>query len=117
MTNAYSEQRRLRTDEKYHSRSAARLNAALQRGDIAAFLESLNVLLRAQGFAAISRKTGLNRTWLYKALSPESNPGIHATTLLLSAPGFRLCVKRLAKRPEKRRHVLHDATPHGPQQG
>src|SRR5689334_9923349 len=105
MTVAYNEQRRFRTDEKYHARSAALLNAALGRGDIAAFLESLNILLKAHGFAAISRKTGLNRTWLYKAVSPKSNPGIHATTLLLSALGFRLCVKRLAKRPEKRRHV------------
>src|SRR5689334_4760076 len=102
MTNAYSERRRFRTDEKYHTQSAARLNAALRRGDIAAFLESLNILLRGQGLAAISRKTGLNRTWLYKAVSPASNPGIHATTLLLSALGFRLCVKRVAKRPEKR---------------
>ena len=82
--------------DKYYAQSAALLDNALRHQDIAAFLDALNVLVKAEGYAAVAQKTRLNRTWLYKAISPSANPGIRTIVALLSAFDFRLCVKRRA---------------------
>ena len=73
------------------------LDTALERQDGVAFLTALHVIVRAHGFAAVARKTGLNRTWLYKAISASGNPGLHTILSLLRALGWRLCVQEHRK--------------------
>jgi probable addiction module antidote protein len=89
--------RRARSDE----RAAALLDTALRRQDSAAFLGALNVVIRAHGYAAVAQKTGLNRTWLYKAISPSANLGIRTVVTLLAALGLRLRVEQVTKLPEQ----------------
>ena len=96
MTYKYSAHSDVQRREKHYAQSAALMDTALQRQDIAAFLDALNVLVKAEGYMAVAQKSGLNRTWLYKAISPSAKPGIHTIIALLSALGFRLCVKRVA---------------------
>ena len=97
MTYKYRAQSDVQRRDKYHAQSAALMDTALQRQDIAAFLDALNVLVKAEGYMAVAQKSGLNRTWLYKAISASANPGIHTIVALLSALGLCLCVKSLAK--------------------
>ena len=79
--------------EELDQGALALLDTALERQDGAAFLNALHVIVRAHGFAAVARKTGLNRTWLYKAISASGNPGLHTILSLLRALGLRLCVQ------------------------
>jgi probable addiction module antidote protein len=88
--------RRARSDE----RAAALLDTALRRQDSAAFLGALNLMVRAHGYAAVAQKTGLNRTWLYKAISPSANLGIRTVMRLLAALGLRLRVEQLTEPPD-----------------
>jgi probable addiction module antidote protein len=88
--------RRARSDQ----RAAALLDTALRRQDSAAFLGALNLMVRAHGYAAVAQKTGLNRTWLYKAISPSANLGIRTVVALLAALGLRLRVEQLTQPPD-----------------
>src|ERR1044071_6417934 len=63
-------QRREELDEG----ALALLDTALEHQDVGAFLEALHMIVRAHGFAALSRKIGTNRTWLYKTISRSGNP-------------------------------------------
>src|SRR4026208_2054203 len=64
--------------------AASELDAALSEGEIEVFLLSLQKGIRARGgFAAVARKTGLNRTALYKILSTSGNPTLSTLTALL----------------------------------
>jgi len=76
--------------------AARRLDAALSEGDIEAFLQSLQKVIRARvGFTAVARNTGLNRTALYSILSSSGNPTLSTLVILLSAVGLRLAVEPL----------------------
>src|SRR5262245_40834866 len=86
------------TREEFNDVATALLNQALDREDGAAFLEALNVIVRAHGFAAVARRTKLNRTWLYRAISSSGNVSLHTLISLLSALGLRLSVERPGKR-------------------
>ena len=98
MTYKYSVRSAIDRHEKYYAQSAALLDAALQRQDVAAFLDALDVLVKAEGYAAVARKAGLNRTHLYKAISPSANPRVHTIVALLSALDLRLCVETALQR-------------------
>jgi len=55
--------------------AASELDAALSEGEIEVLRLSLQKVIRAGGgYAAVARKTGLNRTGLYKMLSSRGNP-------------------------------------------
>lgn len=54
---------------------AAYLEAALEEGDPALIAAALGDIARAKGMTQVARETGLGRESLYKALSPEGNPG------------------------------------------
>jgi probable addiction module antidote protein len=88
--------RRARSDEQ----AAALLDTALRRRDTTAFLGALNLVVKAHGYAAVAQKTGLNRTWLYKAIFPSGNLGIRTIVALLSALSLRLRVEPLTKPPD-----------------
>ena len=76
--------------------AASELDAALGEGEIKVFLLSLQKVIRAgSGYAAIARKTGLNRTALYKMLSSSGNPTLSTLIALLPLAGLRLSVEPL----------------------
>ena len=77
--------------------AARRLDAALSEGDIEAFLLSLQKVIRAGGgYGAVARKTGLNRTALYKIASSSGNPTLSTLIALLFLAGLRLSVEPLS---------------------
>jgi probable addiction module antidote protein len=76
--------------------AAARLDAALNGNETQAFMVTLKEVIRARGgFSATARKTGLNRTALYKIVSEHGNPGLSTLVVLLSVVGLRLSVTPL----------------------
>jgi probable addiction module antidote protein len=91
----------VRRRARSHEQAAALPDAALRRQDSAAFLGALNLIVRAHGYAAVAHRTGLNRTWLYKAISPSANLGIRTVVRLLAALGLRLRVEQLSKPPDQ----------------
>ena len=78
-------------------RIAARtLDAALSERALEVFAQSLKEVVRARGgFTAVARKTGLNRTALYKTLSSGGNPTLSTLIVLLPVVGLRLSVEPL----------------------
>ena len=67
------------------------LNAALEGGDISAFLLALQNVIQAQGgVAALAKKTKKSRTSLYKTLSKKGNPYLETTSEILSVMGMHL---------------------------
>jgi len=68
----------------------AYLKAALEEGDPALVSAALGDIARAKGMSEIARLTGRGRESLYKALSPEGNPGFSAVPKVVRALGLRL---------------------------
>ncbi len=66
------------------------LEAALEEGDPALVAAALGDIARAKGMAQISRKTGLGRESLYKALSSEGNPEFATVLKVVRALGLQL---------------------------
>jgi probable addiction module antidote protein len=76
--------------------AASRLDSALEQNDTRTFMAVLKEVIHARGgFTATARKTGLNRTALYKIVSMQGNPVLTTLMLLLSVVGLRLAVKPL----------------------
>ncbi len=76
--------------------AASMLDTALSSGDVSSFMLFLKEVVKARGgFTATARKTGLNRTALYKIVSPHGNPSLSTLIALLSVVGLRLSVKPL----------------------
>jgi probable addiction module antidote protein len=71
---------------------AAYLDAVLEDGDPDLLKAALGDIARAKGMAEIAKATGLGRTNLYKALSPDGNPEFATVAKVLKALGLRLTV-------------------------
>ena len=60
-------------------------------GDEKAFLYALSIATKVQGgFSKISKKTGLNRENLYRALSKNGDPRLSTFMIVLHTLGYRL---------------------------
>jgi probable addiction module antidote protein len=68
----------------------AYLQAALDDGDPALISAVLGDIARAKGMAEIAEKTGMSRTSLYKALSPEGHPEFSTIVKVTNALGLQL---------------------------
>jgi len=80
--------------------AAAKLNAALQTGDLESFMLSLSEVIRARGgYTAAARSAGLNRTALYKVASRGGNPALNTLVALLESLGLGLSIKVLEQSP------------------
>lgn len=66
------------------------LNAALEHGDPAVFLQAIADIAKARGMAKIASDTGLGRESLYKALAPGAKPRYDTVLKLLRALGVTL---------------------------
>lgn len=66
------------------------LEAAFEDGDPALISAVLGDIARAKGMSQIAEKTGLGRTSLYKALSPEGHPDFATVLKVIHALGIQL---------------------------
>ena len=66
------------------------LEAALEDGNPALISAVIGDIARAKGMSQIAEKTGLGRTSLYKALSPEGHPDFATILKVINALGIRL---------------------------
>ena len=66
------------------------LEAAFEDGDPALIAAALGDAARARGMTKVAAETGLGRESLYKALSPEGNPGFATVLKVMRALGIRL---------------------------
>lgn len=71
---------------------ATYLDAVLEDGDPDLLKAALGDIARSKGMTEIAEATGLGRTNLYKALSPEGNPEFATVAKVLKALGLRLSV-------------------------
>ena len=78
----------LKTDED----CAGYLADALETGNAAFIADAIGIVARARGMTEISRKTGLGRATLYKALNTNGNPGLDTLLRVLDALGLSLSV-------------------------
>lgn len=69
---------------------AAYLEAALEDGDPALVAAALGDMARAKGMTQVAHDAGLGRESLYKALSPDGNPGLATVLSVVRALGLRL---------------------------
>lgn len=58
-------------------------------GDPTAILFALNAIARSEGMSKVSRKTGLSRENLYRALSGKKSPAFVTVLKVLAAVGLR----------------------------
>jgi probable addiction module antidote protein len=70
----------------------AYLDAVLEDGDPKLIKLALGSIARSKGMTEIARETGIRRTSLYRALSPEGNPEFATVAGVLKALGLRLSV-------------------------
>ena len=66
------------------------LEAALEENDPAFIAAVLGDIARAKGMTQLAEKTGLGRTSLYKALSPNGNPEFSTILKVIDALGIKL---------------------------
>lgn len=70
------------------------LNSILEDGDQSELLIALRQMTKAfGGVPKVAEKAHLNRTQLYRTLSPEGNPEIRSLTAILKTMGLRLAVQ------------------------
>jgi probable addiction module antidote protein len=73
-------------------RIAAYLDVVLEEGDPDMIKIALGNIARSKGMTEIERTTGIRRTTLYRALSPDGNPELATVASVLDALGLRLSV-------------------------
>ncbi|NTG38792.1 putative addiction module antidote protein [Agrobacterium rhizogenes] len=64
--------------------------AATESGDPKELAMALGVVAKARGISDLSRRTGLTRQAIYKALSGEGNPELGTIAKVADVFGFRL---------------------------
>ena len=67
-----------------------KLETALEDGDSALIFAVLGDIARVKGMTGIARNAGLGRESLYKALSPDGNPGFGTVFKVVQALGLQL---------------------------
>ena len=70
------------------------LNIVAEENDSAAFYAAIGTVARSKGMTEISKKTGLSRESLYKALREDGNPSFATICKVLGALGLRLTVTK-----------------------
>jgi len=68
------------------------LNAILDDGDPALFVAAIGDIAKAKGMMEISKKSGVTREALYRALKLSSQPRFETVAKVINALGMRLTV-------------------------
>lgn len=71
---------------------ASYLDAVLAKGDLRLLLSALGDVARSEGMTKISRKCGISRDGLYKALREDGNPSLDTIVKVLGVLGLRLSI-------------------------
>ncbi|MDW6022741.1 putative addiction module antidote protein [Mesorhizobium sp. BAC0120] len=79
---------------------AAYLEAAFEDGDPKLIAAVLGDVAKARGMTEISKKAGVSRESLYRALSKEGNPEFATVLKVVRALGLTVSIKLLADRDE-----------------
>ena len=66
------------------------LNDALASSDAGYLLDVLGVYAKRKGLSDVSKRSTVDRSYLYKALSRKGNPGIKTLIQILNALGIKL---------------------------
>jgi probable addiction module antidote protein len=94
--------------------AASRLDAHFKANDLSSFLRQLSSVIRAWGgYTAAARAAGINRTGLYKTVSPQGNPELNTLVALLTPLGLRLSVQA-TEQTESQANVPSCATKRAP---
>jgi probable addiction module antidote protein len=70
------------------------------------FAEALGALARSESMTEISRKTGISRKGLYKALSEDGNPTLETVLKVMGALGLRLRAERRELAPNRELAII-----------
>jgi probable addiction module antidote protein len=81
---------------------AAYITEALSTYEPDTIARAIGVAAKARGMTGISRRTGLSRESLYKALSGDGHPQFETINLVLKALGLRLRVEPTDEPKNKR---------------
>ena len=81
----------------------AYLEEAFATNDSDFIADALGVVARAKGMAEISKKIGMSRESLYKALGPKGNPQLATILKVMSALGLELHPRPAKAEPRKQR--------------
>ena len=76
----------------------AYLEAAFDDGDPGLIAAALGDIARAKGMTKIAAEAGLGRESLYKALSPDGNPGFATVLKVMRVLGLRLHASAVTER-------------------
>jgi probable addiction module antidote protein len=69
------------------------IKACLEENDPELIPHALGVIARAQGMTQLSKKTGITREGLYKALSDEGNPEFSTVMKVFQGLGLKLTIQ------------------------
>lgn len=79
---------------------AAYLDAYLEDSTPEELRTALDTVARSHGVSDLSRRSGLSRPGIYKALGQDGNPSFETIRTLLAAMGLRLTVAPAEREPE-----------------
>ena len=72
---------------------AAYLDAYLEEGAPEELRQALDNVARSHGISDLSKRSGMTRAGIYKALGQDGNPSFETIRSLLAAMGLRLTVE------------------------
>jgi probable addiction module antidote protein len=72
---------------------AAYLDSYLEDGTPEELREALGAVARSHGISVLSRRSGVSRNGIYKALGEDGNPSFETIRSILAAMGLRLTVE------------------------
>lgn len=72
---------------------AAYLEAYLEDGSPEELRRALDTVARSHGISDLSRRSGITRPGIYKALGQDGNPSFETVRSILGAMGLRLTVE------------------------
>jgi probable addiction module antidote protein len=84
----------IETKEDVTGTLEAVIELAVQENDLEYLLKAIGEIARSKGMAQIAKELNLDRTSLYKSLSPEGNPSFFTVARVLDNLGFQLSVKQ-----------------------
>ncbi|HVO26241.1 MAG TPA: addiction module antidote protein [Candidatus Margulisiibacteriota bacterium] len=85
-------------DPKHPRRNAEVLDRLLAVGMDAELLDALRQLAKdSGGIGLVAKRAGLNRTYLYRVLSPAGNPEMGTIAAVLRTLGLRLAIQPIQR--------------------
>ena len=79
---------------------AAYLDASLEDSSPEELRRALDIVARSHGVADLSKRTGVTRAGIYKALGQDGNPSFETIRSILAAMGLRLTVEPAEREPQ-----------------